>query len=224
MIDILVTMPAYNEEECVGAVVREIAAVLHGENYAIVVVSDGSTDRTDMEAKAAGAVVCYKQHGGLADAFRYEMKVAASVWPNMIVHTDADGQFDARDIPRMAEAVRESGGIVLGSRLKGNPKSMPLERQLLNEWGAWCMSQWLKADIQDATTGLRAFVPEVALLPIKSNFSFTLEQLIRARQAGFQIRSIPVTLYKRRNGTSKQVRSSARYVWNTMVNLRRMIE
>lgn len=223
MIDILVTMPAFNEQESVGQVVREIDAVLQGERHSIIVIDDGSTDNTGIEANAAGAIVCYKHHGGVADAFRYEMKVAAAIWPNVIVHTDADGQFDAMDIPRMVEAVRQGSDLVLGSRLSGDA-DMTIEKRVLNTLGAWGMRQWLREGIADATTGLRAFRPEVALLPIKNDHSYTLEQLIRAKQMGFHITSIGARCYKRRHGTSKVVQGSHKYIWRTISNWRRMIQ
>jgi len=222
VLDILVTMPAYNEEKCVGAVVSEIKEALQDEDHAVVVVSDGSTDGTIVEASLAGAVVCHKNHGGLADTFRYEMKVACQVWPRVIVHTDADGQFSATDIMRLVNEVKQGNDLVLGSRLRGNPEYMPKRRRVVNELGALGFRLWLQANITDATTGLRAFTPEVAMLPIRSDYSFTLEQLFRAKRAGFKIKSIPVDLWERRDGESKQVTSTPQYLWRTLLNVRRM--
>lgn len=223
MPDIVVTIPAYNEEETIGKVVREIRRALHDESHIIVVVSDGSTDDTVFRAERAGARVFEKAHSGLADTFRREMELACSFKPKIIVHTDADGQYLAEDIMPLVQAVRQGNDLVLGSRLRGRIEGMPLNKRAGNILLTSLVRIWLWADITDVTTGLRAFTPTVARLPINSDFTFTLEQLVRASRARFKIKSIPVSFTARKDGQSRLMRSPVHYAWQTLKNMRKVL-
>ncbi len=222
MPDILVTIPAYNEQDTIGQVIRSIEQVLNKRDYEIVVVSDGSTDYTEAEAKMAGAVVFRKEYSGLADTFRYEMATAVKFNPKVIVHTDADGQYAADDILQLLRAVRNGADLALGSRLRGRIEYMPRSKRSSNILGTALIRTWLRADITDATTGFRAFTLDVARLPLKSDYTYTLEQIIRAKRAGFKIKSVPVQFLARKD-ESRLMRSPAHYIWNTIKNTRRML-
>jgi glycosyltransferase involved in cell wall biosynthesis len=221
--DILVTLPAYNEEDTVGQVVSDIHRELAGEDYSVLVVSDGSEDNTEKVAAEAGATVARKPHGGLGDTFREEMKIACMVQPNIVVQIDADGQFLACDIMRLVAEVRAGYDLVLGSRLHGNGNEMRRSRVLFNLVGAWGMRNWLQADIADATTGFRAFTLDVARLPIENAYSYTTEQVIRASKAGFKIKSVPVTVKFRQHGESRHARSAAKYIWQFIIGSRKVL-
>lgn len=223
MPDILVTLPAYNEEATVGKVVADIHKELAGQDYVILVVSDGSEDNTDMVASRAGATVARKKHGGLGDTFREEMRIACMVEPNVVVQIDADGQFLASDIMKLVREVRAGHDLVLGNRLNGNGNQVRASRRILNRMGAWGIRVCLRADIQDATTGFRAFTVDVARLPIENEYSYTTEQLIRAKRAGFKIKSVPVTVRYRQHGESRHARSALVYIWQLIKGARKML-
>lgn len=216
---VVVTIPAYNEENTIGRVVREIINVT---GYEVVVVSDGSTDRTDGVAMAAGATVFLKPHTGLADTFRREMWVMVGIMkPDIIVHTDADGQYLATDIPKLVDKLKEGFDLVLGDRLGGCIERMPTTKRLMNKLGTLVISILAGMPVKDATTGFRAFRPQVAMLPIKSDFTYTVEQILRASKAGMRIGTVPVT-FRAREGSSKLMKHSGHYIWQTLKNYRRM--
>jgi len=222
MADILVTLPAYNEEKTIGVVIEEIKQALEGQDYSILVVSDGSVDATEAEAEKAGAIVHRKEHGGLADTFKCEMEIACLMKPNVAVNIDADGQFNPGDIMRLVEQVWAGNDLVLGNRLNGSVKYMGRDRMILNKLCAWGLRVWFGTDVRDVATGFRAFTVDVAKLRIKGTYSFTLEQLIRAGKAGYKIKSVPVEFRDRKDGQSRQATNTARYMWKTLLNARRM--
>lgn len=224
MPDILVTIPAYNEGKTIGNVVRNIRRVLDGQDYQINVVSDGSDDDTEQEAVKAGAVVYKKRHSGLADTFRYEMELARRCQPDIIIHTDADGQYVARDMLKLLRAVRNGSDLVLGSRLRGRIQNMPKSKRSTNVLATVIMRYWLRADITDATTGFRAFNIDIACLPIRSDYTYTVEQIIRAKRAGYKIKSVPINFLVRDDGESRLMSNPIHYIWRTLLNTKRMLQ
>ncbi|MHA1188240.1 MAG: glycosyltransferase, partial [Candidatus Heimdallarchaeota archaeon] len=91
---VIITIPAYNEEEKIGNVIQNIKTVMDNAkyryNYLVLVVNDGSTDKTADEATKAGAFVySHKINKGLAETFRTEMEICSELGTEIIVHTDA---------------------------------------------------------------------------------------------------------------------------------------
>ena len=216
---ILVTIPAYNEEGTIAGVIACIHDALKGEDYKIAVVADGCRDRTLLYAERAGAIVYSKEHKGLADAFRYEMSVALRIKPDYIVHIDADGQYSPYGIPLMLEAARKVD-LVLGNRLWRHPLRMPLSKYTFNRLGALGYSMLLRRTIPDMTTGFRVFNLNVAKLPIKSNFTYTQEQVFRAVKAGYRIASVPVA-FSPRGDKSRLMSGAGHYLARSVVDFTR---
>jgi len=215
---IVVTIPAHNEEQTIGKVISSIKRALSNESYLVLVVSDGSSDNTEVVAMEAGAIPVYKLNGGLASAFKYEMKLADEYKPEMIVHIDADGQYLASEIPKLVREIRNGYDLVLGSRLTGYIEHMAFTKKLFNKLAAKIFSVLLKQSIDDVTTGFRAFTPEIAKLPIRSNFTYTQEQLIRACKLGYKVKNVPVS-FLAREGESKLMKHSADYISRSLREL-----
>src|SRR3990167_733131 len=174
---VIITIPAYNEEKTIGRVVAGIHGVMKRTRlkYEVLVVDDGSRDRTGEVAKAAGAVVVAHPHNlGLAEAFRTEMKVCLERKADIIIHTDADGQYLASDIPKLLEPIkRGDADMVLGSRFKGKIESMPWLKMWGNKAFSRVISKITKLKISDGQTGFRAFTRQVAAaLPVISTHTY----------------------------------------------------
>jgi len=216
---IVVTIPAHNEERTVGKVILGIRKALSNENHVIMIVADNCKDNTEAVAKQATAVVFSRDtKPGLAKAFRLEMRLAAKIKPEMIVHIDADGQYLASEIPKLVREVRNGYDLVLGSRLTGYIESMPFTKKFFNKLAARVFSVLLKQRIDDVTTGFRAFTPEIAKLPIRSNFTYTQEQLIRVCKLGYKIKNVPVS-FLAREGESRLMKHSADYITRSLREL-----
>ena len=102
---LVVQLPALNEEQTVAEVIRRIPRKIPGvDEIIVIVVDDGSTDRTGDLARKEGAIlVRHDQPRGVGAAFRSGVQKAAELGADIIVTIDADGQFDPEDIPRLTD-------------------------------------------------------------------------------------------------------------------------
>ena len=216
---IIVTIPAHNEAKTIGTVISRVKKALSNESHAVMVVADNCSDDTVGIAKEAGAIVFGRNsRKGLADTFRLEMRLALKAKPEMIVHIDADGQYLPSEIPKLIKEVRNGYDLVLGSRLTGYLEHMVFSKKLFNKLAAKIFSMLLKRRIDDVTTGFRAFTPDIAKLPIKSNFTYTQEQIIRACKLGYKVKNVPVN-FMARDGESKLMKHSADYIARSLREL-----
>lgn len=224
---ILITMPAYNEEGTIGKVIKDIKSVMSEKkyDYEILVIDDGSRDKTAAIAKSLGAVVFSHPYNlGLAEAFRTEMKKALEMKANIIVHTDADGQYKAEEIPKLLLPIlKNDADMVLGSRFMGTIEEMPLSKRFGNMAFSRAISNIIRLKISDCQTGFRAFTPEVARsIKIISDHTYTQEMIIKAAHARFRIKEVPIYFAKRRNGESKLVSSPLEYAAKAWINIIRI--
>lgn len=208
--NILVTIPAYNEEQTLGKVISDIKAVMGRmkHKFRIMVVNDGSKDRTAEIAAEHGAIVFSHPHNyGLAETFRTEMERAKELKPDIIVHTDADGQYRSEDIPRLIEPIiQKKADLVLGSRFLGKIEHMPFMKKLGNKAFSRVISKITKIKITDGQTGFRAFTLDVAKkIDIISTHTYTQEMIIRAVKEKFRVIEVPV--YARRTRKSRLMKS-----------------
>ena len=197
---IIITIPAYNEEKDIVRAIQEIKKVMNNYNYKILVIDDGSTDRTKELAKKEGAIVfSHLSNKGLAETFRTEMRKCLELNADIIVHTDADGQYFAEDIPRLIKKIEEGYDLVLGSRFIGNIEYMSLLKKLGNKVFAIVFKHLTKVKLTDTTTGFRAFTKNVAQnIDYINQFTYTQDQIIRAAKQKFRITEIPINTRKTR--------------------------
>jgi len=191
---IIVTIPAYNEERTIGKVINEIKKVMVNYNYKILVVDDGSKDNTAKIAKKHGAIVYSNSHNlGLAENFKVEIKKCLSLDADIIVHTDADGQYPAKYIPKLINEINSGFDLVLGSRFVYKNKNMPFVKRFGNFAFSFVFSTIMKKRFTDTTTGFRAFTKDVAKnIRFINSFTYTQEQLIRAYKMKYKITEIPI--------------------------------
>ena len=222
---VVVTIPAYNEEKTLGKVIKGIKDILRNSkfNCSILVVDDGSKDKTREVAKDSGAIVfSHPSNYGLAETFRTEIRRCLDMKADIIVHTDADGQYSAKDIPRLLSEIEKGHDLVLGSRFKGKIESMPFMKRLGNIAFSKTISGILRYRISDAQTGFRAFTREVAQnIKIDSDFTYTQEQIIKAVRHKYSIKEIPV-YFAKRPGKSRLMSGPLHYAARAWVNIIRV--
>ena len=154
---VAVIIPAYNEEETVGEVVRRVKALGHG--FDVVVINDSSKDRTAQSAEAAGATVIELPYNlGIGGAVQTGFKYAVMKGYDGCVQVDGDGQHPPEEIAKLLEPLFAGGyDIVIGSRFVGQTNyRVPVLRAL----GIKIISIFLKVvcgmTVKDTTSGFRA--------------------------------------------------------------------
>jgi glycosyltransferase involved in cell wall biosynthesis len=154
----LAIVPAYNEGEMVGRVVREIDR--HAPDFDVVVVDDGSTDATAAEAEAEGAVVLRHPYNlGIGGAMQSGYKYALRHGYDVAIQVDGDGQHKPEYIPEMLDALRtrsDKADMVYGSRFRGHPGyKVPLGRRAGNLIFSIVLRVITRKRITDPTSGFR---------------------------------------------------------------------
>ena len=220
---IIISIPAFNEERTLPRVLAEIKEVIKGskDNYSILIVDDGSKDLTSKVAKENGAIIITKKHRGLAETFKSEMEECLKRNPEIIVHTDADGQYAPEHIPELVEKIKQGYDLVLGSRFRGRNRKIAILKLLGNIAFAKVISSLVKIKITDTTTGFRAFTPEVAReINYINTFTYTQEQIIKAAKQGFKITEIPIKTRKTRE--SRLFKNPLQYAIKAWINILRI--
>jgi len=222
---IVITIPAYNEAKRIGKLISDIKAVMNSGryDYKVLVVDDGSKDKTAEIAEKSGAITySHPKNYGLAETFKTEIKKCLELKADVIVHIDADHQYLPKDIPKLIKEIKNGNDLVLGSRFKGKIESMSFIKRIGNKAFSKVVSQISKINISDAQTGFRAFTKEVAKnVPIISNHTYTQEQVIRAVKQKFRIKEVPI-YFAKRNGKSKLIRNPFEYAVKAWINILRI--
>ncbi|ACS89077.1 glycosyltransferase family 2 protein [Thermococcus sibiricus] len=189
----LIVIPAYNEELTIGSVVA--LAKKFGD---VLVVDDGSFDRTSEIAREAGAVVIrHEVNKGKGQALRTGFEYALSKEYDVVVTLDADGQHNPDEIPLLLEPiVKGKADLVIGSRyLNGSKKKIPLYRRL----GLWVLNKGTKVAAGvgvDSQSGFRA-ISEKALEKLDLNspdYSVETDMIVKARGEGLKIMEVPISV------------------------------
>jgi len=221
---IIISIPAYNEERDIGKTVQDIKEIMKTTlyDYKILVLDDGSKDSTVRVAEEQGAiVVSHRRNKGLAETFRSEMKECLDRKADIIVHTDADGQYDPKQIPLLIQKVQEGYDLVLGSRFRGRIQHMPFTKRFGNVLFSKVLSSLTRLRITDSTTGFRAFTAEIAQeIDFINTFTYTQEQIIKAAKQGFKIAEIPVNTKRTRK--SRLFKSPLQYAVKAWINIFRI--
>ena len=197
MLKVIIQIPCYNEESTLPQTVRELPQSLPGVDVVeVLVIDDGSTDRTAAVARELGVdhIATLKQNQGLAYAFMAGLEAALEAGADVIVNTDADNQYRGDDIERLVQPILEDrADIVVGDRgVAALEHFSPLKR-LLQRWGSWVVERAAGIPIPDATSGFRAFTREAALrLTVLSDYTYTLETLIQAGARRMSVVYVPI--------------------------------
>ncbi len=221
---VIISIPAFNEEKTLGKVIAEIREAFNGTHYdyKILVVNDGSKDKTLEVAKKAGAIVfSHTRNRGLAQTFKTEIEQFLKLKSDVFVHTDADGQYLGKDIPRLLAKIEHGYDLILGSRFRGKIEKMPFMKRFGNIAFSKVISMLTKTRITDSTTGFRAFTSEVASeIKIINNFTYTQEQILKAARQKFRIAEIPI--YARKTRESRLFKSPLEYAIRAWINILRI--
>jgi len=186
-----IVIPAYNEEEAIKEVVEKTKRVC-SRGDEIIVVDDGSDDRTSEIAEKLGVkVLRNKRNMGKAIALKTGFREAKN---DFIVTIDADCTYPPEEIPKLIKAL-EGNDLVIGSRFKnGIPKNFPFLRGIANVLGAKFASLILSKRVTDVTSGMRAFRKDVVeACDIRAKgLDFEAEFTSRSIAMGFKHKEVPI--------------------------------
>lgn len=207
---VIVTIPAYNEEETIPQVIASIPRKLKGvSSVKVLVWSDGSTDNTVVAAKEAGAdyVFASKKNLGLAKTFDLASKKAVELGADIVVNTDADNQYDQQEIQKLVNPILIKGAdMVNGDRQVEQLEHMPLSKKYGNILGSWVVRWLTNVKLNDASSGFRAYTKKtINTFSLLSSHTYTHETIIQAVFKDLVIHEIPVTFRERRSGSSRLV-------------------
>jgi glycosyltransferase involved in cell wall biosynthesis len=194
---LIVQIPCFNEEATLPETVRDIPRAIEGvDEVEILVIDDGSTDRTVEVARELGVdhIVRHRNNKGLARTFRTGLDAAFRLGADIIVNTDGDNQYCGADIPALVRPIVEGrADIVVGDRQTDRIADFSPVKRRLQRLGSSSVRRLSGLDIPDAVSGFRAISREAALrLNIVSPFSYTTEMLIQAGKKHMAVASVPV--------------------------------
>ena len=213
--ELAVVIPAYNEEENIGEVVKHIPSEVLGLKTCTIVVVDGATDNTEQVARDKGALVVtnpINRGGGAALRAGYEAALRSGA--NIIVTLDADGQHLPEEIPILVEPIlKGEADLVNGSRVLGSHEAESQVRVAGVFFFNWLISFLMSRRITDSSNAFRAIRAEtLRRLNLYQDQFHSSEQLIEALKKGARIKEVPITIRKRQSGETKKP-PSLRYGW-----------
>lgn len=198
-------MPAWNEEGSVADVIKEVRVAEPAAT--ILVIDDGSTDRTSEVARAAGATVMTLPFNmGVGGALRAGYRYALRNDFDAMIQVDADGQHDPADISKMV-AQLESADLVIGARFAGvGAYEVHGPRAVAMKFMAKTLTAVTKTKLTDATSGYklagrRAIALFAHTFP-EEYLGDTIEALVLASKAGLKIAQVPVSMRERSAGVA----------------------
>ena len=207
---LLVYIPAFNEEETITQAIKTIPKHIDGaDSFDILVVDDGSVDRTAQLAKESGAVVV--SHGinkNVGMAFRTALHYARDNRYDMLVSIDADRQFNANQIPDIIKPIlRNEADMVLGNRFSnGMPENMPKSKYWGNRQMSKLISFITKQTFSDVSCGFRAYGEEAILrLNLFGKFTYTQETIMDMVTKGMRVVEFPIDITYFKNGRVSRV-------------------
>jgi glycosyltransferase involved in cell wall biosynthesis len=193
-----VIIPAYNEAETIGDVVRKVLDLY--PRYEIIVVNDGSTDRTSEVAREAGAIVYSHPYNiGNGAAIKSGIRIASG---EILVFMDGDGQHDPSEISNLLANLPDYD-MAVGTRAKHHHASLlrAFANALYNKFASYVA----KFQVQDLTSGFRAIKADIAtsfLYLLPNTYSYPTTLTLSVLRTGRSVKYVPITSYKRRGGKS----------------------
>ncbi|MFQ5589857.1 MAG: glycosyltransferase family 2 protein [Phycisphaerae bacterium] len=217
-----VVVPALNEERTIAEVIRAIPREIPGvRDVEVVVVDDGSTDRTKEEARGAQArVVSHPAPRGVGAAFHTGLNDGIERGADLLVSIDADGQFDPRDIPSLvAPVITRQADFATASRFKDPLLTPSMPR--LKLWGNKLMSRLISRlagrRFFDVSCGFRCYSRRAVLnLHLLGGFTHTQEVFMNLAFKQLAIVEVPLRVRGvRKYGDSRVADSLLKYALRT---------
>jgi glycosyltransferase involved in cell wall biosynthesis len=223
---LIIQIPCFDEEQTLPLTLADLPRELDGFDVVEwLVIDDGSTDRTIEVARKHGVdhIVKLTNNKGLAAGFQAGVDAALKLGADVIVNTDADNQYDGRDIHKLvAPILAGEADMVVGDRQVATIEHFSPLKKGLQKLGSWVVRQASSTTVPDTTSGFRAYNREAALqIQVVSKFTYTLETIIQAGKLLVAIDHVPI----RTNEQTRESRlfpSMGAYVRRTAISIFRI--
>jgi len=205
--EVLILIPAFNEQDRIGEVIAGVRRTLPG--VLILVVNDGSTDRTAQVSLASGAIVITHPFNlGVGAALQTGYKYSVQRGFKYVVQLDGDGQHPAEYLSVFLSRLNETeADLIIGSRfLHGYGRSGSFFRRMGNATFAKILSFLIREKLTDPTSGYRALKQTILQFCIQDMYGFDYPDadfLLTVHRAGFHIEEIPFEVQARSGGVSQ---------------------
>jgi glycosyltransferase involved in cell wall biosynthesis len=223
---LIVQIPCYNEEKTLAETVADIPGKIPGiDVIEILIIDDGSTDKTVRIAQAIGVhhILRNKRNQGLARSFRSGIDACLRHGADIIVNTDGDNQYCGADISALVQPILNgTADIVIGDRETDKVEHFSRAKKFLQWFGSGVVRKLAGIWVPDTVSGFRAFSREAAIrLNIVSSFSYTIETVIQAGKRHLAVTSVPIrTNPKTRD--SRLFKSIPHFIQNSLGTMVRM--
>ncbi len=194
---LIIQIPCLDEAETLPVTLADLPREVPGfDEVEWLIIDDGSTDRTVEVARAGGVqhVVRLTNNKGLAAGFQAGLDACLKLGADVIVNTDADNQYQGRDIQRLVEPIlRGEADMVVGDRQVETIEHFSPLKKALQKAGSWVVRQASSTEVPDTTSGFRAYNREAALqMQVVSKFTYTLETIIQAGKLLVALQDVPI--------------------------------
>ncbi|EIJ79189.1 glycosyl transferase family 2 [Bacillus methanolicus PB1] len=204
---VIVFLPAFNEEASIGDVIKRIPRHFHPRfDVKVLVIDDGSKDRTVNIAKEAGVeyIVSFEKNRGLGAAVRAGLKECYERGADIGVMIDADGEYPPEQIPDLLQPIfNGEADYTMGSRFLGTIHGMKLHRRLGNYFFTFLQSVLLRKWLYDGQSGMRAFSRQALKhAEIIHDYNYAQVLTLNLVRKGFRVKEVPIRYQVRTTGQS----------------------
>lgn len=223
---LVVFIPAFNEEKNIAEVIKSVPKKIDKYKTEILVVDDGSRDKTEKVAQKAGAIVVkHHRNMGVGKAFQTGLEKAIDLSADAMVNIDADGQFDPKEIPHLVKPIIDKGYDFVASDRFFNkntkklqkPENMPISKYWGNLLMAKLISFLANQQFNDVSCGFRAYSKKAMMsLNLMGKFTYTQESFLDLALKGLHITTIPVSVKYFPSRKSRVAHNLLYYAWKTI--------
>lgn len=223
MTKLIIQIPCLNEAEVLPDTLAKLPRSLPGiDAIEYLIIDDGSSDDTSGVARRWGVhhIVRHRRNRGLAEAFRSGIDKCLAEGADIIVNTDADGQYEGGDIGKIVAPVASGeADICIGDRSVAGNAHFGAGKRLLQRLGSYVVRTLSATDITDAVSGFRAISRDAAQrINITTEFSYTTDMLIQAGRKRLAITSVPIRTHAATR-PSRLFKSIPRFIQQTGVTI-----
>jgi hypothetical protein len=205
--EMLIIIPAYNEQEAIRGVLTQMPKEVLGYKVNTLVVVDGATDATEAVAIEHNfPVATHIVNRGQGDALRTGFEIARAEGAEIVVSVDADGQHQPEEIERLVSPIIEdTADLVVGSRFLGHYEERGSIRHIGIVLFSWLVSLLAGTKVTDCTNGFRAIrVDGLQRLNLQEEQLLATELILEAAKRKLRYREVPVSILRRAIGESKK--------------------